>query len=83
MSSSIFTAHVDQSPSRAKPSGMLHSEQLGKAPQHQQPQGVNPEKQEEYLTDAEFENLLGCTRDSFQRLPKWRQNDLKKKAGLF
>uniref|UniRef100_A0A672NWN3 Villin like n=1 Tax=Sinocyclocheilus grahami TaxID=75366 RepID=A0A672NWN3_SINGR len=38
---------------------------------------------QEYLTDAEFENLLGCTRDNFQRLPKWRQNDLKKKAGLF
>uniref|UniRef100_A0A672RFC6 Villin like n=1 Tax=Sinocyclocheilus grahami TaxID=75366 RepID=A0A672RFC6_SINGR len=37
----------------------------------------------EYLTDAEFENLFGCTRDNFQRLPKWRQNDLKKKAGMF
>uniref|UniRef100_A0A673J1U7 Advillin-like n=1 Tax=Sinocyclocheilus rhinocerous TaxID=307959 RepID=A0A673J1U7_9TELE len=38
---------------------------------------------QEYLTDAEFENLFGCTRDNFQRLPKWRQNDLKKKAGMF
>uniref|UniRef100_A0A8C1YT84 Villin-like n=1 Tax=Cyprinus carpio TaxID=7962 RepID=A0A8C1YT84_CYPCA len=38
---------------------------------------------QEYLTDAEFENLFGCTRNNFQRLPKWRQNDLKKKAGLF
>uniref|UniRef100_A0A671SJ03 Villin-1-like n=1 Tax=Sinocyclocheilus anshuiensis TaxID=1608454 RepID=A0A671SJ03_9TELE len=83
MSSSISNAYVDQSPSRAKPSGMLHSEQLVKTPQHQLPQGVDPEKREEYLTDAEFENLLGCTRDNFQRLPKWRQNDLKKKAGLF
>uniref|UniRef100_A0A673IUW0 Villin-1-like n=1 Tax=Sinocyclocheilus rhinocerous TaxID=307959 RepID=A0A673IUW0_9TELE len=83
MSSSISNAYVDQSPSRAKPSGMLHSEQLVKTPQHQLPQGVDPEKREEYLTDAEFETLLGCTRDNFQRLPKWRQNDLKKKAGLF
>uniref|UniRef100_A0A672P2Y1 Villin like n=1 Tax=Sinocyclocheilus grahami TaxID=75366 RepID=A0A672P2Y1_SINGR len=83
MSSSISNAYVDQSPSRAKPSGMLHSEQLVETPQHQLPQGVDPEKREEYLTDAEFENLLGCTRDNFQRLPKWRQNDLKKKAGLF
>uniref|UniRef100_A0A672RF90 Villin like n=1 Tax=Sinocyclocheilus grahami TaxID=75366 RepID=A0A672RF90_SINGR len=40
-------------------------------------------KWSEYLTDAEFENLFGCTRDNFQRLPKWRQNDLKKKAGMF
>uniref|UniRef100_A0A3P8TSY3 Villin like n=1 Tax=Amphiprion percula TaxID=161767 RepID=A0A3P8TSY3_AMPPE len=28
-------------------------------------------------------NLLGTTRLDFHRLPKWRQNDLKKKAGLF
>ncbi|RXN14826.1 villin [Labeo rohita] len=74
MASSISSAYVDQSPNKAKASGMAHSEP---------PQGVDPEKREEYLTDAEFENLLGCTRDSFQRLPKWRQNDLKKKAGLF
>uniref|UniRef100_A0A671RGH2 Advillin-like n=1 Tax=Sinocyclocheilus anshuiensis TaxID=1608454 RepID=A0A671RGH2_9TELE len=75
-------SQTDQSPSRAKPSGMLHSEQLVKKP-NQLPQGVDPEKREEYLTDAEFENLFGCTRDNFQRLPKWRQNDLKKKAGMF
>ncbi|XP_050953939.1 advillin isoform X1 [Labeo rohita] len=74
MASSISSAYVDQSSNKAKASGMAHSEP---------PQGVDPEKREEYLTDAEFENLLGCTRDSFQRLPKWRQNDLKKKAGLF
>uniref|UniRef100_A0A665VFR7 HP domain-containing protein n=1 Tax=Echeneis naucrates TaxID=173247 RepID=A0A665VFR7_ECHNA len=36
-----------------------------------------------YLSDADFENLLGTSRSDFQRLPKWRQNDLKKKAGLF
>ncbi|XP_059390518.1 advillin-like isoform X1 [Carassius carassius] len=82
MSSSISSAYVDQSLSRAKPSGMLHSEQLVKTP-NQLPQGVDPGKREEYLTDAEFENLFGCTRQNFQRLPKWRQNDLKKKAGLF
>uniref|UniRef100_A0A8C1P7M7 Villin-like n=1 Tax=Cyprinus carpio TaxID=7962 RepID=A0A8C1P7M7_CYPCA len=75
-------SQTDQSLSRAKPSGMLHSEQLVKTP-NQLPQGLDPEKREEYLTDAEFENLFGCTRNNFQRLPKWRQNDLKKKAGLF
>ncbi|XP_073686433.1 advillin [Garra rufa] len=83
MPSSISSAYADHSPNRAKTSGMVHSEQLVKTPQQQLPQGGDPEKREEYLSDAEFENLLGCTRDSFQRLPKWRQNDLKKKAGLF
>ncbi|KAM9333828.1 advillin [Pholidichthys leucotaenia] len=47
------------------------------------PDGVDPTRKEDYLSDADFENLLGTTRPDFQRLPKWRQNDLKKKAGLF
>ncbi|XP_055364192.1 villin-1, partial [Betta splendens] len=47
------------------------------------PQGVDPTKREVYLSDLDFENLLGTKRADFQRLPKWRQNDLKKKAGLF
>uniref|UniRef100_A0A8C1P4C2 Villin-like n=1 Tax=Cyprinus carpio TaxID=7962 RepID=A0A8C1P4C2_CYPCA len=45
MSSSISNAYVDQSLSRAKPSGMLHSEQLVKTP-NQLPQGLDPEKRE-------------------------------------
>uniref|UniRef100_A0A668A9K1 Villin like n=1 Tax=Myripristis murdjan TaxID=586833 RepID=A0A668A9K1_9TELE len=36
-----------------------------------------------YLSPVDFETLLGTTRSDFQRLPKWRQDDLKKKAGLF
>ncbi|KAM9712341.1 villin-1 isoform 2-T2 [Menidia menidia] len=47
------------------------------------PQGVDPSQREEYLSDEDFQRLLGTTRLDFQRLPKWRQNDLKKKAGLF
>uniref|UniRef100_A0AAQ6AAM9 HP domain-containing protein n=1 Tax=Amphiprion ocellaris TaxID=80972 RepID=A0AAQ6AAM9_AMPOC len=47
------------------------------------PDGVDPTQKEDYLSDVDFENLLGTTRLDFHRLPKWRQNDLKKKAGLF
>ncbi|XP_070708675.1 villin-1 isoform X1 [Pempheris klunzingeri] len=47
------------------------------------PQGVDPCRREDYLSDVDFENLLGTSRSDFQRLPKWRQSDLKKKAGLF
>ncbi|XP_037312079.2 villin-1 isoform X3 [Pungitius pungitius] len=47
------------------------------------PQGVDPSCREDHLSDAAFENLLGTTRPDFKRLPKWRQSDLKKKAGLF
>lgn len=47
------------------------------------PPGVDPSQREDYLSDGDFENILGTTRADFHRLPKWRQNDLKKKAGLF
>ncbi|XP_059183227.1 villin-1 [Centropristis striata] len=47
------------------------------------PQGVDPSQREDYLSDVAFENLLGTSRPDFCRLPKWRQSDLKKKAGLF
>uniref|UniRef100_A0A8C9T678 Villin like n=1 Tax=Scleropages formosus TaxID=113540 RepID=A0A8C9T678_SCLFO len=47
------------------------------------PNEVDPGKKEEYLSDADFELLLGSSRTDFNRLPKWRQNHLKKEAGLF
>ncbi|XP_033494509.1 villin-1 isoform X1 [Epinephelus lanceolatus] len=47
------------------------------------PQGVDPSQREDYLSDVDFENLLGTNRSDFKRLPKWRQSDLKKKAGIF
>ncbi|KAM3860692.1 advillin [Diretmus argenteus] len=47
------------------------------------PQGVDAGQREDYLSDGDFENLLGTNRSDFQRLPKWRQSDLKKKAGLY
>ncbi|XP_061569837.1 villin-1 [Cololabis saira] len=47
------------------------------------PEGVDPSQREEYLSNGDFEALLGTTRADFQRLPAWRQTALKKKAGLF
>ncbi|XP_036376713.1 advillin [Megalops cyprinoides] len=55
---------------------------LNKTPE-ELPMGVDPGKKEEYLSDADFEALLGSSRPDFYRLPKWRQNHLKKEAGLF
>uniref|UniRef100_A0A668A9H6 Villin like n=1 Tax=Myripristis murdjan TaxID=586833 RepID=A0A668A9H6_9TELE len=49
----------------------------------QLPYGVDASQREAYLSPVDFETLLGTTRSDFQRLPKWRQDDLKKKAGLF
>jgi len=36
-----------------------------------------------YLSNMDFENLLGTNRADFLRLPSWRQGAMKKKAGLF
>ncbi|KAG7272467.1 hypothetical protein CRUP_009019, partial [Coryphaenoides rupestris] len=47
------------------------------------PEGVDPNKREMYLSNMDFENLLGTNRADFLRLPSWRQGDMKKKAGLF
>ncbi|XP_026216998.1 villin-1 isoform X3 [Anabas testudineus] len=85
-SSSLNQSFVDggtMSPS-AGGSGMYLDPQLllNKSPS-ELPQGVDPTQREVYLSDLDFENLLGTKRADFQRLPKWRQNDLKKKAGLF
>ncbi|XP_034024827.1 villin-1 isoform X2 [Thalassophryne amazonica] len=47
------------------------------------PEGVDPSRKEDYLSDVDFESLLGTSRSDFDRLPVWRQKDLKKKAGIF
>ncbi|KAM4534393.1 villin-1 isoform 1-T1 [Odontesthes bonariensis] len=61
----------------------LHPEVLVNKSSSELPQGVDPSQREDYLSDEDFESLFGTNRLDFQRLPKWRQNDLKKKAGLF
>uniref|UniRef100_A0A3B5A530 Villin like n=1 Tax=Stegastes partitus TaxID=144197 RepID=A0A3B5A530_9TELE len=61
----------------------LNPELLVNMPPTDLPDGVDPTQKEDYLSDVDFENLLGTTRADFHRLPKWRQSDLKKKAGLF
>ena len=47
------------------------------------PDGVNPLKLENYLSDEEFEELLQTTKGDFAQLPTWKQSNLKKKARLF
>ncbi|KAI1888925.1 hypothetical protein AGOR_G00173780 [Albula goreensis] len=61
---------------------MAPEQLLNKTPD-ELPEGVDPGKKEEYLSDEDFETLLGSSRPDFYRLPKWRQNHLKKEAGLF
>ena len=45
--------------------------------------GLDLTAKETYLSDAEFKQALGCTKADFAKLPKWKQGDAKKKAGIF
>ncbi len=36
-----------------------------------------------YLSDEEFEQVFGLSREVFYSLKQWRQQQLKKNAGLF
>ncbi|KAK6490195.1 villin-1 [Huso huso] len=47
------------------------------------PEGVDPSRKEDFLSDADFEDLLGTTRSEFSTMPAWRQKHLKKTSGLF
>lgn len=40
-------------------------------------------RKEEYLADADFLSIFGVSRADFQKLPKWKQADQKKKVHLF
>lgn len=47
------------------------------------PEGVDPRKKEDYLSNADFQLHLGMTRADFSGLAKWKQEQAKKRAGLF
>ena len=36
-----------------------------------------------YLSDGEFEQILGFTKEDFYNLPKWKRDGKKKSSGLF
>uniref|UniRef100_A0A8C7SEQ1 Villin-1 n=1 Tax=Oncorhynchus mykiss TaxID=8022 RepID=A0A8C7SEQ1_ONCMY len=47
------------------------------------PDGVDPTKKEEYLSNADFALILGVSRVEFYSMPTWKQQNLKKEKGLF
>lgn len=36
-----------------------------------------------YLSDEEFESVLGMTKEAFYKVPKWKQDVHKRKVDLF
>lgn len=47
------------------------------------PEGVDPTKKEQYLSDTDFEKILGSPRGVFNQMKTWKQQQLKRAAGLF
>nr|CBX24534.1 advillin protein [Paracentrotus lividus] len=47
------------------------------------PEGVNAGKKEKHLSKADFEKIFGMPYEKYATIPKWKQDNLKKKAGLY
>lgn len=47
------------------------------------PKDVDPAMKEKYLSDSEFETVFGMSADAFSKIPKWKQQNLKKAKELF
>ncbi|KAK2849853.1 hypothetical protein Q7C36_008636 [Tachysurus vachellii] len=47
------------------------------------PEGVDPARREEYLSEDDFALVLGVARMDFYCMPLWKQKNLKKEKGLF
>ena len=45
--------------------------------------GIEMERKEAYLSDADFERVFGMGKDAFGALAAWKRKDVKKKVGLF
>uniref|UniRef100_A0A8C7Q8Q6 Villin-1 n=1 Tax=Oncorhynchus mykiss TaxID=8022 RepID=A0A8C7Q8Q6_ONCMY len=47
------------------------------------PEGVDPTKKEEHLSNDDFALILGVSRAEFYSMPNWKQQNMKKEKGLF
>lgn len=45
--------------------------------------GIDFKRREAYLSSEEFEAVFGMTKEAFYKIPKWKQDMMKKKVDLF
>ncbi|PKI32334.1 hypothetical protein CRG98_047281, partial [Punica granatum] len=45
--------------------------------------GIDFKRREAYLSDEEFQSVLGMTKEAFYKLPRWKQDMHKRKVDLF
>ncbi|XP_043832480.1 villin-like protein [Dromiciops gliroides] len=69
--------------STAMPTIPIPVEQLINTTVEDLPEGVDPSRKEGYLSDSDFQDIFGKSKDEFYRMAKWRQQMEKKQHGLF
>ncbi|XP_058077482.1 villin-2 [Magnolia sinica] len=70
-------------PSDENGGGSTFSYERVKAKSTNPASGIDYKRREAYLSDAEFESVLGMKKEAFYRQPKWKQDMQKRKADLF
>ncbi|KAF3827011.1 hypothetical protein GH733_002497 [Mirounga leonina] len=68
---------------RPPTSGSLPREQLMHQAAEDLPEGVDPAHKEFYLSDSDFQDIFGKSKEEFYSMAKWRQQQEKKQFGLF
>ncbi|EGV94482.1 Villin-like protein [Cricetulus griseus] len=63
--------------------GSLPRERLVHQAVEDLPQGVDPACKEFYLSDSDFQDIFGKSKEEFYSMAKWKQLQEKKKLGLF
>ncbi|XP_050996111.1 villin-like protein isoform X1 [Acomys russatus] len=63
--------------------GSLPRERLRHQAVEDLPQGVDPARREFYLSDSDFQDIFGKSKEEFYRMVKWKQQQEKKKLGFF
>ncbi|KAH0721307.1 hypothetical protein KY290_006747 [Solanum tuberosum] len=76
-------ADTNEEDSDLKPPDEVFSYEQLKAKSENPATGIDTKRREAYLSDEEFESVLGMTKEAFYKVPKWKQDVHKKKVDLF
>ncbi|XP_073667108.1 villin-like protein isoform X3 [Tursiops truncatus] len=68
---------------RSVASRSLPQEQLRHQAVEDLPEGVDPAHKESYLSDSDFQDIFGKSKEEFYSMAKWRQQQQKKQLGFF
>jgi len=70
-------------PVYASPSEKKYTLEELKLPTGERPADVDPAQKEQYLSEADFKAVFGMEVADFNKMPKWKQQNMKKAKDLF